>query len=793
LGEVSVEEVGTLADLGLLLRSLRRRQARRSGEPPLTYRELSARTGWSKAVIGDYFVGKSLPPADRFDELVRLLGASAGESRTLANARDRVEERRRVRPEPGVPGPLVPRQLPAAISHFTGRAPEVSALDGLLDGMDTIAGATTVCAIHGMPGIGKTTLAVYWAHRVAHRFPDGQIYLDLRGFGSSGAPVSPAEAIRAVLQALEVPADRIPAGLPAQVGLYRSLLAGRRMLVVLDNARDAEQVVALLPGTPGCLVLVTSRALLTYLVASRDAHRLALDLPSAAEARDLFVSRLGAAAAAADAAAVDEVVALCRHHPLALSIVAARAAGRPRVPLADLVEELTDADGGLDRLTGDDPTTSIAAVFSWSYELLTPAAAELFRLLGRHPGAEISTSAAASLAGVPVARARTALGELCRASLVAGTGAGRYRLHDLVREYAIERCQATDTDLRRDGALGRLLDHYLGCAHTAAQLLNPTREAPLLPDRRAGVSLAPLTTQRQAVAWLDAECAALLATIELAARLDAGTHAWQLAWAVADYLDKRGRWPEWVAAQHTAAQAATRAGDRRGAAVVHRSLGRGYTRLDRLDEADDHLRRATDLFEQVGDLAGQGFTRITASWLCVRQGRHPAALAHAEQALALFTAAGHEPGLAGAHNMVGWCHAQLGDHEQALSYCQAAVDLLEKQGDQAGLADSWDSLGYAHRRLEHHDLAVECYQRAVGLYRETHDLYNEADSLVSLGDTHAGAGHPVDAQDCWHAALVILDGLRHPRADDLRARLPAAGSTGTAGSPATADRSAWSG
>ncbi|HEU4423406.1 MAG TPA: BTAD domain-containing putative transcriptional regulator, partial [Pilimelia sp.] len=328
----------------------------------------------------------------------------------------------------------VPAQLPADVPDFTGRDDHLKQLDKLATDPGTVT-TVVVTAISGTAGVGKTALAVHWAHRVSDRFGDGQLYVNLRGFDPSGSVMDPAEAIRGFLQALAVPPESIPGSLAAQVGLYRSLLAGRRMLIMLDNARDAEQVRPLLPGTPGCLVVVTSRAQLPGLVTA-GAHPLTLDLLAPAEARDLLTRRLGADRLAADPDAVDEIITRCARLPLALTVVAARAAYSPSFRLATIAAELRHTRGGLDAFDSGDTATDVRAVFSWSYRALSPDAARLFRLLGIHPGPDISTPAAASLAGIPPDQARPLLAELARAHLITEHRPGRYAFHDLMRAYA---------------------------------------------------------------------------------------------------------------------------------------------------------------------------------------------------------------------------------------------------------------------------------------------------------------------------------------------------------------------
>jgi len=364
--------------------------------------------------------------------------------------------------------PPVPRQLPDAPASFTGRAAELSALSAIAGEPVGLAGTVVVTAIGGMAGIGKTALALHWAHQVSNRFPDGQLYAGLRGFDPSGQPATAAEAIRGMLGALGVPADQIPPDLDAQAGLYRTLLTGRRMLIMLDNARDEQQVRPLLPAAEGCLVIVTSRNRLTGLAATHAARLLTVDLLTTGEARALLAARLGRARAAAEPAAISELAELCARLPLALVIVAARAAARPVQPLAALAAELRDASRRLDGLDDRDPATSVRGVFSRSYQQLTPSAARMFRLLGVHPGPDVTAPAAASLAATPLPQASAALAELTATHLITEHSPGRYALHDLVRAYAAEQAHAEESADDLHAATGRLLDHYLHTANPSA-------------------------------------------------------------------------------------------------------------------------------------------------------------------------------------------------------------------------------------------------------------------------------------------------------------------------------------
>jgi DNA-binding SARP family transcriptional activator/Tfp pilus assembly protein PilF len=660
-----------------------------------------------------------------------------------------------------------PAQLPHSTPDFTGRDVELARLHAPLVAQD---GAVVIVAISGTAGVGKTALAVQWAHQVRDRCPDGQLYVNLRGFDPSGSAVEPGEAIRGFLDALGVPPTQVPAGLPAQAARYRSLLAGRRVLVVLDNARDSDQVRPLLPGTPGCLVVVTSRNRLTSLVATDSAHPLVVDLLSPREARELLVRRLGATRAAAEPAAVDAIVDASARLPLAVAIVAARAATSPGFPLSVLADQLRDARGSLDVFDGEDAATDLRAVFSWSYRQLSDPAAGLFRLLGLHAGPDIGVPAAASLAGLPAGPVRRLLAELARAHLVTEPVPGRFLLHDLLRAYATELAHAEDPETDRRAAVRRVLDHYLHTAFRADQLLNPHRDDPVtLAPPRPGVRTDELADHVAALAWFSAEQATLLAIIRQTTGFD--TEIWQLTWTLTPFFEHQGYWDDWAEILGQALDTGRRLTDLPRQVLAHRLIGCVYIRRGRYYDAHAHLRQALDLAEALGDRTGQAHAHRELSWVLERQGRHSEALPHAVRALDLHRAAGNRPGEGRGLNAVGWFHAQLGDHEQALVYCQQALDLQQQLGDRYGEAETWDSLGYIHHHLGHHRTATTCYQRAADLYREFGDRYNEADTLASLGDAHHAAGDVAAAGKTWQEALAILDQLGHCDADQVRVRL----------------------
>ena len=740
------------------------RQHRRAAG--LTQEELAARSGLSVRAIRDLERGRSARPYPRS---VRLLAAaleltSAQQSEFSALARATGATAATAMTAPG--------QLPGAVIPFVAREPELATLEKLLGHGDRAPadGTTMITAIVGAAGIGKTALAVHWARRAAAGFPDGQLYMNLRGFGP-GPPVPPAEAVSGLLAALGVPAEQWPTGLDAQVGLYRGVAAGRRLLIVLDNARDAEQVRPLLPGSPGCLVLVTSRASLGGLAVSDGACQLTLDVLSDSEARELLDRRLGTERIAAEPQAATELIRLCGGLPLALAVASARAGARPDFPLSTLTRELSDTAGRLDALDTGDSFSSARTTFSWSYQNLSPATARMFRLLSVHPGPDITAAAAASLAGLDLPQARHLLRELTRYHLLNEQTPDRYDVHDLLRVYAAELAAATDDGAARQDARARILDHYLHTAHAAA-LLYPLRESitlGLLPG--PGVTPERLDDQQQAQAWFEAEHHVLRAAVVMAADSGFDGHAWRLAWAMTSFLERRGHWHEQVAIHRTALAAAIRLGDTAGQAATRRDIASACARLGDYGQSRAYLTECLTLYRQIGDPVGEASVHRILSWVAEQQERYLDALSHSQRALSLSRATGNKFGQAHALNCVGWYHAQLGDYEQARAVCQEGLALTRELGDRVGEAHTWDSLGYAEQELGHPAQAVSCYQNALSIFRRLRDRFDEAEVLVHLGDSHLATGHQPEAHRAWRQALTILEDLRHPDADQLRGKL----------------------
>lgn len=655
----------------------------------------------------------------------------------------------------------VPRGLPADIAGFVGRREHLQALNEMLYKKSPIV----ISAIAGTAGVGKTALAVHWAHQVANHFPDGQLHVNLRGFDPAAPPLNVGQAVRRFLDALGVAAQRVPAELEAQVALYRSLLADRRMLVILDNAHDAEQVRPLLPGSPTCLVIITSRVRLASLVATNNARPVMLDVLSDAEAESMLIARLGADRVVASPGATQRIIERCARLPLALAIACARATTEPSLSLAELATQLEDVHAFS---SDDDPMTDLRAVFSWSYQQLSPAAARLFRLLGLHPGPDISAAATASLAGQPV---QHELAELTHAHMLSEHVGGRYTFHDLLRSYARKQADAWETSAGRDSALRRMFDHYLHTAVAAEMIMYPTRTPIELPAADAGCAPESVINLDQALAWFDTEKQVLIGVTKLAERSNSDLDVSNLCAALVTYLDRRGDWATLAEIQLAAVRAARVLSDPRREANSHRVLARAYSCLGNSENALEHLASALSLFEEIGDHRGQGNVHMGRAQIFEWQGQFTDALHESERALASFKASGREAAYARALNAIGWRHAQLDEYQEALDLCERALTMQHELGDIHGRASTLDSLGYIHHQLGNHNAAVDSCRQALLLFRQIGNRSLEATALTHIGDFHAAAGELDLAQESWNAALRILESLDRPDADGVRAKL----------------------
>ncbi|HLJ98729.1 MAG TPA: BTAD domain-containing putative transcriptional regulator [Streptosporangiaceae bacterium] len=695
-------------------------------------------------------------------------------------------------PEPASPardaGPSVtPRELPPAAAHFTGRAQELAMLTGLLDKSSQDApGTVVISAIGGTAGVGKTALAVHWAHDVAGRFPDGQLYVNLRGYDPD-QPVSASDALAMFLSSLGVPGQDIPFTEDERAARYRSLLAGQRMLVLLDNARSAEQVRPLLPGSPGCMTLVTSRDSLAGLVARDGACRMDLDLLSPADALWLLRALIGARVDA-DPAGAAALAARCSRLPLALRVAAEFACSHPEVGLADLSAELADQQRQLDVLeAAGDSRTAVRAVFSWSYRHLSPAAAEVFRLLGLQPGPDLDLYATAALTGGTLEQARDMLTLLTRAYLVRPVKPGRYGMHDLLRAYARELASARQDAGDQQQALSRLADYYLSTAGLAMHALYPAEDH-LRPRPLPAISPAPpVTAPETARAWLDEQLPCLVAVAAHAADHGMPAHATGMADTLDRYLYAGGHYPEAFAMYTCAMRAARRAGDRAGEAMALNGLG-GFAWLQGHNErAADLLQQALTLFRQVGDQSGEGRTLGSLGLVDLVQGRSGKAADHFRQAAAMFRKTGDRSGEARSLGNLGVAERRQGHYQQAADLFAQALTLSRQTGDRTGEGYSLARLGGIESDRGHCAGAIDRLQRAVAIFRQTGDRPGEAYALTKLGVAEQRRGQYQQATEHHQQALTLCreTGERAGEAEALNGLGEALQATGQAGEART--------
>jgi DNA-binding SARP family transcriptional activator len=662
-----------------------------------------------------------------------------------------------------------PAQLPAAVRTFTGRAAHLRLLDLVAAGEP---GSATIVAITGMAGLGKTALAVHWAHRARGHFPDGTLFADLRGYDPAAAPLVPDEVLDGFLRVLGVPPESIPSGVEEQSALFRTQLDGLRMLIVLDNAATSEQVRWLLPASDGCLTVITSRSNLSGLVTRHGAERLPVDVLPPADALALLRLVLGPQRVAADSEEAAELARLCGGLPLALRLAAERANSHPHLTLADLCHQLNDEYERLDLLTADDdPAIAVRAAFSWSYRALPPQVARLFRLLGLHPGPEMCRPVIDALGSLSVSQSRRLLDTLTGLHLVQEVATDRYRLHDLLRVYAVERVCADEPVPERNEATQRMLDFYLHTADAVDRALMPGRRHIPLQPPRAGSEPLTFGSADSALAWCETERANLTATIVYAARHGHSEVAWMLPFALWSYFAVRKRWTDWIET-HRLALAATRdSHDQYGEACILTSIAHAYRDLRQFNVAREHFTTAIDIAQRTGD------RWIEASALNLLGITHrdlrafPNALEHCHRSLEIFDRLGDRWGQAWALYTLAETHADLRSYDAAIDHGRQALDLFTGIDDPWGQGWSLSILAQTFRSLRQFDEATAYCQRALTAARGIGNRHGEALTLYALGKIQCDTGQVGAAQRSWHQALEILEEHDAPQATQVRARL----------------------
>jgi DNA-binding SARP family transcriptional activator/tetratricopeptide (TPR) repeat protein len=680
----------------------------------------------------------------------------------------------------GQPTAIVPRQLPAAVSHFTGRAAELEALTGMLSDASGTSTAV-ISALVGTAGVGKTALAVHWAHQVAERFGDGQLYVNLRGY-DPGQPVAAADALAGFLRTLGVPGQEIPDEMEERARLYRSMLAGHRVLVVLDNARGGEQVRPLLPGDPGCVAVVTSRDALAGLVAADGARRLDLDLLPLADAVGLLRSLIGPRAAH-DPGATAELAGLCARLPLALRIAAELAAARRTTPLAELVAEL--AAGRLDGLDAGEDRADVRAVLSWSYRQLPDDAAGAFALTGLHPGGDLDAHAAAALTGTTAGQARKVLGQLHRASLLQAAGPGRYGMHDLLRAYAREQAAARDTGGWSQQAQTGLFDYYLAAAAAAMDVLYPA-EAHQRPRITPTAAVVPdMAGQSGARAWLDAERANLVAVMVHCAGQGWPDHAAGLAGMLFRYLMNGSHLPEAHTIYGHALQAARRSGDLAAEAGALNGLGGIGIMKGQFRDAAGHYQAALERYRRCADRGGEARVLHSLGLTEFQLHNHREAAGYYREAMAAFADAGDSLGAARALAFLGSVEAELGSYDQAEKHLQHALPVFREEKDKVSEAEALQNIGELSLRRGQLTEAADFFEQARTLYRRIDYPAGVATQLCNLGEVSQRQGEYQQAISYLRQALAQFRQIGDQHGETVALRTLAKALHG-AGQPATA-------
>ncbi|WP_330273861.1 winged helix-turn-helix domain-containing protein [Lentzea sp. NBC_00516] len=723
-----------------------------TGEGGELVAELSARVSrhpLNERVAGQYLValhrsGRSIDALEHYRQVRERLLAELGAEPSAAL---RELHQRILVADPRLTAvrtiPVVPRQLPSEPATFVGRRDELDRLDAVR--------TAAVSAIAGTGGIGKTSLALRWAHRHAGRFPDGQLFVDLRGFSPTEEPMTAGEALGGLLHALAVDPGRIPACTQDRSALFRSLVAGRRMVLVLDNAACTDQVVPLLPGNDECAVIITSRNRLPGLITRYAAQHLLLSELTEAEGRALLTDRLGAGRLEAEPFATDRLIAVCGGFPLALSIVAAHAQMRQGLPLATLAAELDEAV--IDVLDNEEPSASLPAVLSWSLRALCPRLRDAFALLGIAPGPDIGLAAAVNLLGTTPAQARQVLRALEEASLLHQDVPGRWRMHDLVRAYATTVARDVPEPVR-ENASRRVLDHYVQAARVAEEVMDQICFPSPLDHVTGDVHLDPVPDDATAQAWFEAEFACLVAAQQSA--LDQRRYAvtWLLAWHLHTFMVRRGLTHARLTTWRLAAEAAGHLDDPAVLANTERMTGVAHISLGHHEIAVEHLHRALAMAEHCDDtvhLAGVHYS-LGVAW---GQQDPRQALTHARHALVLYRAVEEPRWEARALAQMGWHAAALGQLDAARGYSRLALARHRRHGFRTGEAAVLTCLGLIAHRRGHYEESARHYEESIAVVRELGHLLGLADGLERLGHTLVALGRHSCAEAVWREALGI--------------------------------------
>lgn len=740
-------------------RALRRRREERG----LSLTGLAALVHYSRGYIGKVETGDK-PPTEELARCCDDVLDAGGRLLGLV-------------PEGGIPRFA---QLPAAAATFVGRRGQLDRLARALTG-PRVTGTPSVVTIDGPPGAGKTAMALRLAHEIKDRFADGQLYVDLHAYSPDGNPARPATVLEEFLLALGVRTGSLPDGVEARAALYRSLLDGRRVLLVLDNALDTAQVESLLPASDGCAVILTSRCRLTGLDVSQD-HRVTLGPMTEDESNVLLRNVIGDDRVDEEPLATQALAKRCGHLPLALRIAAERVATHPHHLVCDLVAELGDEQDRLDALVTDD-SYAIRTVFSWSYRDLSGEAARLFRLLGLHLGPHISVGAVAALADIPTAMARRVLDRLVSVHLLEGAPGDQYYMHDLLRVYAAERATAEETAIERRLAAQRVLEWFLRSSYAANHVLAPQRPNPSLPEPRFALVLPEFPRYEDALDWCERELPNLVAATRMAVDLGEYETAWKLPAGLWNFLFLRKRWSAWITSHEVGLVGARRGRDRLGEAWLLNNVALAYRELRRFDEARVHLEQALAMRRDIGDRVGQAWTLTALGFHDSDLGLFESAARRFQETLDLrdkiaetdgddvVARVGNRHGKSIALANLGVVFRELRRFDDALGHLRRALEISREIHDRHGESYTLIKLSDTYRDLGRTEDALAASAEALDIRRDIGDRWGEAEVLHNRGHALFDNGQHGEAAQSWHQAAGIFDELGDPRAQDVKAAL----------------------
>jgi tetratricopeptide (TPR) repeat protein/transcriptional regulator with XRE-family HTH domain len=709
----------------------------------LTQEELAGAAGVSVRSVRELERGRVATPQK---ETVRLLAGALG---LTGPARAEFEAVARSRPAAG--GAAVPaRTLPRDIASFTGRQEELAELMAAVADAADAGGVVRIHAIGGMAGVGKTAFAVHAAHRLADRFPGGQIFLALHGHTPGQQPVDPADALAGLLLTAGVAPAQIPSGLAARMALWRDRLAGRKLLLVLDDAVGSAQVLPLLPGTGGSLVLVTSRRQLSAL---EDATAVSLDTLPAGDAAGLLVRLAGRPGLGAGDPGMAEITGLCGYLPLAIGMVARQLRHHPAWTPIGRAADLAAARDRLDLMATEN--LSVAAAFDLSYEDLDPDLRRLFRRLALHPGTQIDEHAAAALDGTGLAAARRGLEALYDQHLLTEPAPGRYRMHDLIREHA--RVLADRLDPDPELATARLLDYYQRAAARAAALTaRQTRPGGTGAQDAPPAAIPAFADSEQALTWARAERASLLACLDHVTSVGQHVRVIALTAALAGFWRNDGPWADAIIRHQAAVQAARHLGDRLGQANALSDLGEVRRLTGNSPAAAQDLEQSLAIYRELGDRLGQANALSDLGEVRRQTGDYLPAVRALEQALAIYRELGDRLGQAGTLNHLGLVRRLTGDYPAAAGAQEQALAIYRELGDRLGQANALSSLGDVRRLTDDYPAAARDLEQALAIFRDLGNQLGQANALNYLGDVRRHAGdYPAAARDLEQALAIF--------------------------------------